>query len=222
MNSKVIVTEDNSSTLFLPHLNETYHSTKGAITESKHVFIKEGLFYGDLKHLRLFEMGFGTGLNAILTYAAAHQHQLNIHYDCVEAFPLTPDQYKEMNYLQQLEMESLQIIFERMHTQPTEKIAALSDHFSFRKYLQKIEELQLKEEEYDLIYFDAFGPKVQAELWEENILKKMYDTLKPQGLLVTYCAQGKFKRTLKSVGFEVQCIAGPPGKREMTRAIKPI
>ena len=220
MKSKIIVTEDNSKTLLIPELNETYHSTKGAITEAQHVFIQEGLHFLGRTSVNIFEMGFGTGLNALLTLNEANSNYLNINYHTIESYPLVYNIIQEMSYLDELKLNDLKNEFGQMHTIKTGDEIKLSSHFNFIKWINKIENLEMHQRYYDLIYYDAFGPKVQPELWDIPVLKKMFNALKTEGILVTYCAQGQFKRNLKEIGFKVESLPGPPGKREMTRARK--
>ncbi|MBD3638580.1 MAG: tRNA (5-methylaminomethyl-2-thiouridine)(34)-methyltransferase MnmD [Crocinitomicaceae bacterium] len=219
MRSKIIVTEDNSKTLLIPELNESYHSTKGAITEAKHVFIKEGLLYRPLKSVNIFEMGLGTGLNAIITLHEAINRNLSVNYTCVEPYPLGLDKLNEVDYLTDLNYTEYSEAYKKMHTCKDHTPTELFPNFTFTKFLSKIQDTKLPNDYFDLIYFDAFGPKVQPELWSASVLDKMKQAMRKDAILVTYCAQGAFKRTLKELGFEVQSIPGPPGKREMTRAI---
>ena len=220
MRSKIIVTDDNSKTLLIPELNETYHSTKGAITEAKHVFIKEGLHFSGQSSLKIFEMGFGTGLNAIITVNESEKNNLDILYHTIEWIPVDEHIIKEMDYLNALNISHLKDAYYYMHQSKHNEELSLSDHFIFKKFINKIEEHELELAFYDIIYYDAFGPKVQPELWDIPVLTQMYNALKTGGIFVTYCAQGQFKRNLKEIGFRVESIPGPPGKREMTRAFK--
>jgi tRNA U34 5-methylaminomethyl-2-thiouridine-forming methyltransferase MnmC len=217
--SRIIVTKDNSKTLLIPELDETYHSTNGAITESKHIFIKEGLLYSQRKKLNVFEMGFGTGLNAFITYLTSINKNLNIDYSCIECFPLPYSLVKQLNYSSLLKATDLDLDFEKMHLAKSEELLELGN-FNFTKYLNAIQEQKLPKNHFDIVYYDAFGPKVQSELWERPLLQKMWDSMKNEGVLVTYCAQGQFKRTLKEIGFHLESIPGPPGKREISRALK--
>ena len=220
MDSKIIVTEDNSKTLLIPEIDESYHSTKGAVTESKHIFIQEGLAYLGLEETNIFEMGFGTGLNALLTLGYAKSNNCSINYHTIEAFPISFDKISSMGYPENLDLEQNAAQFKLMHEAKSEENLPLDKQFSFKKVLQRMEDYHMNENYYDLIYYDAFSPANNPLLWEEEILTKVYNSLKTNGILVTYCAQGKFKRTLKSIGFAVEGIPGPPGKREITRAIK--
>lgn len=220
MKSKIIVTDDNSKTLLIPELNETYHSTKGALTEAQHVFIKEGLLFSNQKALNIFEMGFGTGLNAILTLKESFNTSANINYHSVESHPLEQSILEKVSYIKDLGINEMAAYYQQMHSAVSGEKQILTTNFHFLKWISKIEYLALNEGFYDIIFYDAFGPKVQPELWDTPILQKMHKSLKTGGFLVTYCAQGQFKRNLKSIGFDVKSLPGPPGKREMTRAFK--
>lgn len=217
---EIKITADGSHTLYVPNLDETYHSVHGAIQEALHVFIKNGFNYSNKQHLNILEIGFGTGLNTFLTLKEALKSKIKVNYSSIEAYPLSVETVNQLNYIEQLNMSSFEKEnFNKLHEIEWESYQAVNTNFNLRKLnikLQDYEEMEL----YDLIYFDAFGPRVQPNLWEENILKKMYNALKPNGVLVTYCAKGSVKRGLKSVGFKIESLPGPPGKREMTRAIK--
>ena len=217
----VFESRDGSSTLLSEKFGVTYHSKYGALQESRHVFIQEGLHYKCVgkKKLSILEMGFGTGLNALLTYIQAKRFGLMVKYTAVEKYPISMEIVGELNYCEALKFNESPCVYKALHNAPWDTDIPLQPLFSFQKIKQSFEELELKEA-YDLIYYDAFAPNIQPELWEEAMMKKMYDALLPNGVLVTYCAKGVFKRTLKSVGFTVQTLKGPPGKREMVRAIK--
>jgi tRNA U34 5-methylaminomethyl-2-thiouridine-forming methyltransferase MnmC len=217
MQSKIIVTKDKSKTLLIPELNETYHSTNGALTEALHVFQQEGIVHSKKKNLNIFEMGFGTGLNALLSYMHSIENHTLIHYDCIEAYPITKEQALQMDYL---DNDTNKKAFAKMHESVNKAEITLSKTFEFRKFIAKIQDHSIETAFYDIIFYDAFGPKIQPELWETSVLSKLYTALISGGFLVTYCAQGAFKRNLKAVGFDIESIPGPPGKREMTRAYK--
>ncbi len=217
MKHEVIITNDGSSSIFIPELNEHYHSSHGAIQEAQHVFIAHGLAQLGKNPITLFELGFGTGLNALLTAQFAEKHQIQINYQSIEAFPVDTALLEQLNYSTLL--NDNEGLFNALHDADWEKEVSISSYFSLHKIAGKMEDYQ-PEQGVDLIYFDAFGPRAQAELWHIHILEKMYDALKDGGVLVTYCAQGQFKRDLKSLGFVVESLPGPPGKREMTRAVK--
>jgi len=220
MNRKLITTNDGSQTIFVEDLNETYHSIHGAIQEANHVFIDHGLrlFHSD-ERVRILEVGFGTGLNALLTFLNADNLKLNVDYVGVEAFPVEEELLEKIEYPSFLE-GGAEEMFKRIHDCAWNEKHELSNSFALTKMKMKIELLQSETNFFDLIYFDAFGPAVQGELWQPTILNQMYDLLKLNGVLVTYCAKGQVKRDLKSAGFTVETLPGPPGKREMTRAIK--
>jgi tRNA U34 5-methylaminomethyl-2-thiouridine-forming methyltransferase MnmC len=218
---RIIETQDGSHSLFSEEYGVSYHSKYGAIKESMHVFIEAGLFYKAIqkKQLRILEMGFGTGLNAFLTFLEAQRLGLEIHYTGVEAYPVPDELTNQLNYPAVLGEGKRRDIFQRIHRSDWSEPVSLSPEFTFEKQLLPFDGLKLKPH-FDLIYFDAFAPSAQPELWESLSMQKMYDALLPGGLLVTYCAKGTFKRTLLNLGFEVEALKGPPGKREMTRAKK--
>ena len=217
MKHEVIITGDGSSSIFIPELNEHYHSSHGAIQEAEHVFIKHGIQQVAKESVTIFELGFGTGLNALLTALFAEKHKIHVTYHSIEAFPVDKALLEQLNYSELL--EDTKAILKAIHAADWEADVVISEYFTLRKIEAKIEDFEI-EQGVDLIYFDAFGPRAQAELWDIAILEKMYNALNEDGVLVTYCAQGQFKRDLKSLGFRVESLPGPPGKREMTRAIK--
>jgi len=222
----IITTADGSKTIQIEEWNEQYHSVHGAIQEANHVFIKHGLlFYTEnvtlslSKGLSILEMGFGTGLNAFLTLLKAEALQLQVRYTGVEAYPVAPEELKQLNYVEQLSAEDRRDTFETLHQCPWEKTNAVTPQFQLvkqQKDFRSIEDINA----FDLIYFDAFGPRVQPELWTEAVFKTMFTALKPSGVLVTYAAKGSVRRAMQSVGFLVERLPGPPGKREMLRARK--
>lgn len=219
MKKEILKTTDGSYTLYVPELDETYHSTNGALQESIHVFIEAGLKFSQLKKASILEIGFGTGLNALTTFNEVQKSALNIAYTSIEAFPLSWNEVVKLNYLALDNFEGYTVPFKEMHTCEWGKRYSINSNFSLRKMNLKLQDVQF-ENEFDLIYFDAFAPQIQPELWTEAVFTRMYKALKPSGILVTYCAKGSVKRALKSVGFELQSIPGPPGKREMSRALK--
>ena len=222
MQREIITTKDNSKTLLIPSMNETYHSTHGALTEALHIFINNGIgqFKNTNKNINIFEMGFGTGLNAILTYQFAKKHQLKVNYTTIEKYPVTPEEMKILDYQSLLNLtKTEQDALTKMHQSNNNSIS-ISNNFTFQLFIDDINHLSLKNNFFNLIYFDAFAPSHQPSLWQKNILLKMYQALKPNDFLITYCAQGQFKRDLKAVGFNVINLPGPPGKREITKAVK--
>ena len=219
INHEIRVTGDGSKTIFLPELNETYHSSNGAVQESRHIFIQNGLDLVEKQaSIHILEVGFGTGLNALLSASWAEMNNQRIHYIGIEAFPLRPALCFQLDYPRHIDQNS-EKIYDELIRCDWERDNQLTIHFSIQKREVKIQDFTAVEP-IDLIYFDAFGPRVQAEMWDITILAKMFQSLNVGGALVTYCAQGQFKRDLKSVGFILESLPGPPGKREMTRAIK--
>ena len=220
---EIFETQDGSHSILSKQYGVSYHSKYGAIQESRHVFLQAGLHYKALqqKDLAILEIGFGTGLNALLTFEEAERHQWNIHYETVEAFPIELPQALQLNYPARLNTEKLSGIFIALHSCSWEEIHRLSPFFTFRKVCQSFQEIQY-ERQFDLIYFDAFAPDAQPELWEPPLLSLLYKALRPGGMLVTYCAKGSVKRAFKAVGFQVEALPGPPGKREMTRCWREI
>lgn len=226
MKRQIITTEDGSKTIHIPEWNEQYHSKHGAIQEANYVYLEKGLigFLTSEKHkesiqnVSILEIGFGTGLNAFLTFLYAEKHQLPTKYVGVEAYPITEEELQLLNYSEgTLGAQSLG--FKKMHTQPWETFETISEVFQLKKQRKSFLEIDAISE-YDVVYFDAFGPRVQPELWTETIFKAMYVALKTNGVLVTYCAQGHARRAMISAGFKVEKLEGPPGKRHMLRAYK--
>lgn len=219
MNRKIITTEDGSTTIQLVDWNECYHSTKGAIREAYHVFIKNGLDLFEKESISILEIGFGTGLNAFITFLESQKHNKNITYTGVEAFPIASDEVVQMNYAEQLKVPDFQSVFARMHECSWEIPIAFTSQFSLLKRKQFFNEIS-DVDCFDLIYFDAFGYQVQPELWSTEIFKKMYQSLHEKGVLVTYAARGVIKRSMEEAGFKVVKVPGPPGKREMMISFK--
>ena len=219
---KIVESADGSHTIFHLGLNETYHSMHGAMQESEHVFIKAGLeqLLEQLNTIRVFEVGFGTGLNAWLTFKRVAGTNTKIIYHCLEPFPLVEEIYTKLNYTQNLSDKNLEDFFLQLHDAPWEKEIELNNNFTLKKIKSRLEDYALSDEGFDLLYYDAFAPSKQAEIWMPENIKKAYELLKQSGLLVTYCARGQFKRDLKEIGFTVETLLGPPGKKEMTRGLK--
>lgn len=218
----IFETQDGSHSILSTQYGVPYHSKYGAVQESRHVFIEAGLYFKSFqkKELAILELGFGTGLNALLTLLEAEQRGWKIYYETVEAFPVLAAQVHQFNYTRILNATQWQAAFLRMHEGAWATELPISPNFTFRKIKEHFQNINASEQ-FDIIYFDPFAPSAQPELWEAPLLKVMYQALLPQGVLVTYCAKGVVKRALKSVGFQVESLPGPPGKREMTRAIKP-
>jgi tRNA U34 5-methylaminomethyl-2-thiouridine-forming methyltransferase MnmC len=220
---EIITTSDGSKTIRIEDWNESYHSKHGALNEAIHVFINTGLeFFLDKnfnkKSVNILEIGFGTGLNAILTLNYAKTNNILVEYDGVEAYPVKQEEIDVLNYVDVIEGTNARD-FDEMHNTDWNTPIEITSTFKLNKREHKFEDINDKDK-FDLVYFDAFGARVQPELWEENIFKKMYEALKPNGVLVTYSAKGSVRRAMQSVGFLVERLPGPPGKREMLRAIK--
>ncbi len=226
MKRNIITTADGSRTIQIEEWNEQYHSIHGAIQEAKHVFIEHGLLFCSdnvalklPKSLSILEVGFGTGLNAFLTLLEAEALQLYMRYTGVEAYPVLPKEIRQLNYVEQLKAEEWGEAFDTFHQSRWETETNITPHFQLIKQQKDFKDIKDKNT-FDLIYFDAFGPRVQPELWTENLFAKMYEALKLNGVLVTYSAKGSVRRAMQSVGFVVEKCPGPPGKREMLRATK--
>jgi len=223
MQRNIILTGDGSHSLEIPGLHLTYHSIYGAIQESQHIFIEAGLYacMGSERSeaVRIFEVGFGTGLNALLTLIASKKSEIKIYYEAVELFPLDIQEVMALNYCEQLQRYDLQPGFEQLHTCSWEREAMITSNFIFKKIRASILAF-IPSAGFDLIFFDAFDPKAQPELWSEEIFKKMFSMLYPGGILVTYSSKGSVRRALQSAGFTVEKIVGPPGKKEIVRATK--
>ena len=219
MKREIITTQDGTKTILLPELKETYHSKNGALQEAEHVFIKNGLSLIQKTEIKVFEMGFGTGLNSVLCYRFSNNKNIKIHYTGIEAYPVNLEDIKTLefnSFLSDLEHD----LFVKTHDSILNNSIVKSKQFEFELIVKKIQDYKMKESAFDVIFYDAFGPRIQGDLWGIDLLEKMYFGLKKGGLLTTYCAQGEFKRNLRSIGFNVEAVAGPPGKREMTLAWK--
>jgi len=211
-------TNDGSATLFNPELNEHYHSTFGAYNESMHIFIKNGLLSSLNNNIGILEIGFGTGLNAILTYEIALQKNLTIKYTGLELFPLNIEIISLLNYEKLIKPSNI-AAFHKMHQLEWNIKTILNNQFHFEKINADLNQYAFTDS-YDLIYFDAFGPDVQPEMWSGTIFKKLFATLNSKGTLVTYSAKGLVKENLREAGFTVTRLQGPLGKRHIIRAIK--
>ena len=221
MKKQIITTADGSKTIHFPEWNESYHSKHGAIQEAKHVYIESGLDFrqkqDDALSLNVLEFGFGTGLNAYLTAIYAKKNQIKITYHSVEKYPLGLEDISNFNFGNILKAKSID--YKKLHLIEWEKPIKISDEFQLNKIQADFKNFE-SQNKYDIIFFDAFGPRVQPELWDKPLLQKCFDLLAPNGVWVTYSCKGSVRRYLQDIGFQVEKIAGPPGKREMLRAIK--
>ena len=217
---KIITTEDGSHSLFDEELNETYHSTKGARGESLHVFIREGLehwlFGNQAEEIKVLEIGLGTGLKAFLTAQFAARHSQKIHFTSLEPFPIEKEIYQNLNFFQSEKEKGLLL---EIHETEWEKELSITLPFSLYKTTSRLEDFTTSNS-FHLIYFDAFAPSKQPEVWSLENLKKCFSLLDKGGILTTYCAQGQFKRNLSEAGFQVESLQGAMGKKEMVRGIK--
>lgn len=219
MKREIITTADGSTTIHLPDWNEQYHSKHGAIQEAYHVFIKNGLANFKDQHISILEIGLGTGLNCFITYLESKKRNLEVNYVGVEAYPVKSEEILALNYVSELNAEKDEQIFQKIHSESWETAFDLSVGFKLEKRQQFFDTIK-DINTFDLIYFDAFGARVQPELWTVEVFQKMYNALRNNGILVTYSAKGSVRRALLEVGFTVERLEGPPGKREMLRAIK--
>jgi tRNA U34 5-methylaminomethyl-2-thiouridine-forming methyltransferase MnmC len=217
---QVIPTKDGSHTIYLPDLKESFHSMNGAIDESRHVYINAGLNASSLKSLRVFEMGFGTGLNALLTWIQNKMQNRKINYHAVDNNPLKTEIFRKLNYEEILGLtEEEKLVFLHMHNTRWDKNIRLDDNFSLYKFQMSLHDFDFTEK-YDLIYFDAFSPEKQPDIWTYQIFEKVFAAMNTGAILTSYCAKGKVKRMIKDIGFKIEMLPGPAGKREMIRAIK--
>ena len=217
MKLELVNTYDGSNSLKNLIINDSYHSKYGAINESKHIFINNGLKRISKKKIRVLEIGFGTGLNALLTQLYCDKKKQNIIYHTIDNLPLKKDTYSSLNYCDQLKIDK--DIFLKIHNSLWENEIKLSNFFVLKKINCDFTK-KLFNEKYDLIYFDAFSPSKQPEMWVLDNFKKLYNCLNRNGVLITYSSKGDVKRTIKEVGFNVFSVEGPTGKREITLACK--
>jgi tRNA U34 5-methylaminomethyl-2-thiouridine-forming methyltransferase MnmC len=220
--TQLVLTGDGSHTLFIPELNEHYHSTFGALTESLHVFIRSGLdCFADKSEIAVFETGFGTGLNALLTALGAIRRGMKIRYFAVEKYPVDPRLVKQLNYphiLKESEIDG-ERIFSSIHEASWEEMIEIDPCFHLKK--MKVDLCSfIPDALYDLVYFDAFAPEKQPEMWTGEILQRLVSAMKQDGIFTTYCVKGSVKRILKDCGLTLEKLPGPPGKREILRGKK--
>jgi len=208
------VSADGSHTLFVPELDEHYHSVNGAHNEAMHVFINPALLHCQKQDLSILEIGLGTGLNAFLTYI--NQGQKTIHYHALEKYPLSEEASQQLNFADNTDAKP---IFNRLHQLPWDSKQSLAPNFCLFKDETDLTSIRFSQK-YNVVYFDAFAPDVQPEMWSQEVFQKIYDAMHPGGILTTYCAKGIVRRTMQACGFTVERLEGPKGKREMLRATK--
>ena len=211
-------TADGSHTLFVPEMDEHYHSVNGAVQESRHVFLRAGFDRMEQTAFHILEFGFGTGLNALLTLLEAEQNAKNVLYTSVEKYPLPSDIVEQLNYGELLSSEASDV-FGKLHRAAWDTDAVISPSFTLHKMLGDYENCVWKDG-VDLVYFDAFAPDKQPEVWTQQLFDRIYASMNPGGVMVTYCAKGAVRRMWQAAGFTVERLPGPPGKREMLRGTK--
>jgi len=220
MIKKFIITADGSHTIYLPEMDEHYHSIHGAIQESIHIYIQAGLLQINKPEISILEIGFGTGLNAFLTYAFAKENAKKINYVSLEKYPLTKDEYEILNYPDTIFPECADT-FKRIHQSEWNQKIMLSLDFNLFKIKTDILTYQFpSDQKFDLVYYDAFAPEKQPEMWTEEIIKKVVTTIQSQGILATYCAKGVVRRAFEDAGLTMERIPGPTGKKEILRGKK--
>lgn len=218
MDLRLIISKDGSHTIYRKDIDETYHSRHGAVQEALHVFISKGLkeIEKSKRPINILEVGFGTGLNALLTCVNSTSE---VNYIGLEANPLSIKVLDSLNYDATVIEDNSQEVFKNIHSSPWETLCPITSLFSIKKVETTIQNFEVTQP-IDLVYYDAFGPNSQAEMWDISIFEKIYKAMRPQGVFVTYCAKGQVRRDLKSVGFVMERLEGPPGKREMLRGRK--
>lgn len=219
-NHDIIITEDGSNSVFSNVFNENYHSTHGAIQESRHIFIEAGfnIAIKNKNEINILEIGFGTGLNALLTLIETKDQSTIVNYTSFELFPLPEKIFKALNFAKLLKRNNEIFLF--LHNANWNEMVQINEKFILLKLNQDILKSNLTKNKFDLIYFDAFSPEIQPELWTENIFLKLFRSMKENAVLITYSAKGSVKRAMKSAGFVIESLQGPTGKREITRAKK--
>ena len=224
---KLEQTADGSYTLYVPELDEHYHSVKGALTESQHIFIEMGLKHSPVSEPHILEIGLGTGLNAFLTLLSAEETRRKVHYTGIERYPLAEETLKQLDYPHLIGKQHEEDYY-AIHRAPWDTETAVSPWFTlhkiegdFTRLFNQVERSRPAVPRYDIIYFDAFAPEKQPEMWEQSLFDTLYKVLNDGGILTTYCAKGVVRRMLQTAGFTVERLPGPPGgKREILRATK--
>lgn len=222
MKKEIVITKDGSNSIYLPEMDEHYHSINGSVAESEHIFIQMGLaeLAKTKSKIRILEVGMGTGLNVMTSILFAQKENLTINYCGIEAYPLDWQLIQGLNYSEIIKESKLESYLEKLHKAPWNKEIELATDFYLEKKDQKIQEIEFIDD-FDLIYFDAFAPEKQEEMWTREIFTSLFNGMKMGGILVTYCVKGVIRRRLQAIGFEVEKLPGPiGGKREMLRARK--
>ena len=214
----LIITEDGSHTLFVPAIDECYHSTHGAVQESKHIFIEAALKQCTKTKIRVLEIGFGTGLNAFLTMIEAERSDKKIHYTSLEKYPVEVGKALQLNYPEAFPAVSRES-FELLHTSVWGEEVQIGSNFWLTKIEADFTQFNFNEM-FDVVYFDAFSPEKQPEMWSVELFEKIFIQCNPGAALTTYCAKGVVRRAMQSAGFQVERLPGPPGKRQILRSTK--
>jgi len=223
MKRKIVLTADGSSSIFSEEVNQHYHSHFGALQESMHIFIEAGLCSATLSPLQtisILEIGFGTGLNALLTYFKSENICKTVYYETLELHPISQQEAEQLNYPAILPYLSAKEIFTRLHRAAWNTKEVVSEHFTLQKRLISATEANYAPDAFDLVYFDAFSPEAQPALWTKEVFEPIYNSMKKDAVLLTYCTKGSVKNTLKTLGFQIEKLPGPAGKREILRAKK--
>ena len=223
MNRKIVLTADGSSSVFSEDVNQHYHSHFGALQESNHVFIDAGFcsdILSDLETVSILEIGFGTGLNAFLTYFKAKELQKKVYYETLELFPLRKQEVEQLNYPSLLNYSDAKEVFTALHDVSFNKKHKISEDFTLLKRQISAINASYTSNHFDLVYFDTFSPEVQSELWRKEVFKPIYQSMKKNSILLTYCTKGIVKRVLTELGFQIEKLSGPVGKREILRGMK--
>ncbi|MEI8112174.1 MAG: tRNA (5-methylaminomethyl-2-thiouridine)(34)-methyltransferase MnmD [Bacteroidia bacterium] len=222
MKKEFIITEDGSHTIYLPEMDEHYHSVHGAIQESVHIYIGQGLMQIEKKEISVLEIGFGTGLNAYLTYCFAKERNISVNYLSLEKYPLTETEYLQLNYPESIFPKN-SLVFEQMHRADWDLNQEISSIFWLKKVKADLLTYQFNSEpQFDLVYYDAFAPGKQPEMWTDEVLHKVAESVKDGGILVTYCAKGTVRRAFSAAGFFMERMPGPTGKKEILRGRKTV
>jgi tRNA U34 5-methylaminomethyl-2-thiouridine-forming methyltransferase MnmC len=216
--TSIIKTGDGSNTLYSSIFNDQYHSTFGALQESQFIYINTGLNYCEQSLLKIFEVGFGTGLNTILTYIEGIKKEINIEYHAIELFPIDIETINQLDYFKFLS-NNQKLVYKKLHDCKWNTRIQISNNFTFRKIKNDFNNY-IFDEMYDLIYFDAFAPEKQPDMWNSNNFIKLFDALNNKGILTTYSSKGIVKNNLRKAGFKVTRLDGPKGKRHILRAQK--
>jgi tRNA U34 5-methylaminomethyl-2-thiouridine-forming methyltransferase MnmC len=218
MNVQLLQTGDGSHTLYTPQFDEMYHSRHGALTESQHIFISNGLEAIDSTGINVFEVGFGTGLNALLSWLYAENKDIQINYHSIELYPIPQEIISQINYPELIGSKEK---FQKLHHAEWDKTIQLSSHFSLHKINASIIDFQPALPSMHIVFFDAFSPEKQPEMWTTEIFDKMFKLLASNRILVTYCSKSYVRKNMQQAGFEIKKLQGPHGKRDMVRAKKP-